>query len=139
MNIEGLRGPGEKVGGLVYFGRMVDKIRLHQAGKLPADYHENLGTAFDGRCVKYLGVTYPALVDRVKQGGSDEQILDWCFTQGRKPDEDETLIWNNFLSKRGWRDEASDILQQRKQKYNVMARDDIQTFFDIIDFDEGRK
>jgi hypothetical protein len=30
-----LRGPSEKVGGLFYFGRMMDKIRLHAQDALP--------------------------------------------------------------------------------------------------------
>ena len=38
-----LRSPSEKVGGLFYFGRMLDKIRLHAKGELPSDYHANLG------------------------------------------------------------------------------------------------
>jgi Domain of unknown function (DUF5069) len=47
MATVGLRSPSEKVGGLFYFGRMLDKMRLHARGKLPADYHENLGKGFD--------------------------------------------------------------------------------------------
>jgi hypothetical protein len=35
--IPGLRSPSVMVGGLVDFGRMLDKIRLAAAGKLPAD------------------------------------------------------------------------------------------------------
>jgi len=38
MRIPELRSPYDKVDGLVYFGRMIDKIRLHTAGKLPAEY-----------------------------------------------------------------------------------------------------
>jgi hypothetical protein len=86
MKIPGLRSPYEKVGGLVYFGRMLDKIRLHAAGQLPPDYASNLGEAdwyfFDARCVRFLGVKYKALVKRVQQGGTDTQILRWCFQQG---------------------------------------------------------
>ncbi len=32
------RSPAEKVGGLVHFGRMLDKIRAHARGELPAEY-----------------------------------------------------------------------------------------------------
>src|ERR1039457_3274515 len=78
-----------KVGGIVYFARMLDKIRLHSAHRLPADYHQNLGKAFDGRCSRFLGVDYSALRKRVVQDGTDEEIL----------------IWNSFMRKRGWRDE----------------------------------
>ncbi len=49
-----VRSPGAKVGGLVYFGRMLDKIRVHAKGELPADYHPKLGSGFDGWCVDLL-------------------------------------------------------------------------------------
>ena len=37
------RSPYDMVGGLVYFPRMFDKIRLHGRGDLPEAYHNNLG------------------------------------------------------------------------------------------------
>ena len=42
----GLRSPYAKVGGLVYFGRMLDKIRQHAKGQLRPDYQTNLGRGF---------------------------------------------------------------------------------------------
>ena len=45
MSIPGLRSPHDKVSGLVYFGRMLDKIRLHAAGKLPEGWQVQLGSA----------------------------------------------------------------------------------------------
>jgi gluconokinase len=77
-------------------------------------------------------------VARVKQGGSDEELLEWAFSQGRKPSEEEIEVWNDFMRKRGWNDEASDRLQMRKVESGFPGRDDIQTFFDYIDMDEGR-
>ncbi|HUI06574.1 MAG TPA: DUF5069 domain-containing protein [Verrucomicrobiae bacterium] len=138
MKIPGLRSPHETVGGIVHFGRMLDKIKLHAQGKLPADYIKNLGTGFDGRCCSFLGVKYEDVIARVKLGGEDEDILEWCFTNGRKPSEEEIEIWNHYLRKRGWRDDASARLAQRKKEYGISDHDDIQTFFDIIDVDEGR-
>ena len=38
MNQLGIRSPSAKVGGLVYFGRMLDKIRAHEKNELPPDY-----------------------------------------------------------------------------------------------------
>ena len=35
QNIPGLRSCYDKVGRLIYFGRMLDKIRLHAAAQLP--------------------------------------------------------------------------------------------------------
>jgi len=136
--IPGLRSPREEVEGLVYFGRMVDKIRLEQAGKLPPDYQENLGKGFDGACCDFLGVAYAKLRDRVRQGGSDRELLEWCQNHGKKRDAADRMIWSAFLGKRGWRDDLSDRLVFRKKEAGWSGREEIQTFFDYIDADEGR-
>jgi uncharacterized protein DUF5069 len=133
-----LRSPREKIGGLFYFGRMLDKIRLHAKGELPADYHPNLGKGFDEKCAKFLRINYDQLVDRVKQGGTDEEILQWCFENGRLPNEDDIYVWNEFMRKRGWNDEVSEILKRRKQQAEMADRSDIETAFQFIDADEGR-
>lgn len=137
--VPGLRSPREEVEGLVYFGRMVDKLRLEQAGKLPADYHENLGKGFDAACCDFLGVSYEALRERARQGGSDRDLLAWCQSQGTKRDAKERAVWNAHLSQRGCRDDLSDRLIFRKKEAGWEARDEIQTFFDYIDADEGRR
>ena len=133
-----LRSPREMVEGLVYFGRMVDKIRLAKKGKLPADYLENLGQGFDKACCDFFGVGYGVLKERVNQGGTDAEILAWCGKQGKARDADERRIWNAYLGKRGWRDEMSDRLIFRKKEAGWEGREEIQTFFDYIDADEGR-
>jgi hypothetical protein len=133
-----LRSPSEKVGGLFYFGRMLDKIRLHAAGELPSDYHANLGKGFDEKCVKFLRVDYDQLVERMKQGGREDEILEWCFTVGRKPSEDDLYVWNEFMRKRGWNDEVSEMVERRKAEAGISDRSDIQTSFQFIDADEGR-
>src|SRR5437762_1874564 len=97
-----LRSPGAKVGGLVHFGRMLDKIRLFAKGDLPEDYQPNLGKGFDRSCVDFLGINYGELVERTEEGGADEEILHWCFTKGAKPTEAEIHVWNEFMRKRGW-------------------------------------
>src|SRR4051812_49117116 len=43
--IPGLRSPSDQVNGLVYFGRMLDKIRLAAAGSLPAGWQDARGPA----------------------------------------------------------------------------------------------
>ena len=133
-----LRSPREMVEGLVYFGRMVDKIRLAKEGKLPTDYLENLGQGFDKACCDFLGVGYGVLKERVNQGGTDAEILAWCGKQGKARDAEERKIWNAYLGKRGWRDEMSDRLIFRKKEAGWEGREEIQTFFDYIDADEGR-
>lgn len=67
-HVPGLRSCYDKTGRLVYFGRMLDKIRLHAAGKLPPEYVANLGDGkinqFDGRMCRFLGVRYEDLKSR---------------------------------------------------------------------------
>jgi gluconokinase len=133
-----LRSPSEKVGGLFYFGRMLDKIRLHAKGELPLDYHANLGKGFDEKCVNFLRINYDQLVQRVKRGSTDEEILQWCFNHGHKPKENDVYVWNEFMRKRGWNDEVSKILDRRKKEAGMTDRSDIRTAFQFIDADEGR-
>jgi hypothetical protein len=127
--------------GLIYFARMLDKIRLHAQGRLPPDYFVGVKddpTFFDARCTRFLGIDYDELVARTLEGGSDEEILDWCFEHGRRPSDEEILIWNAFISKRGWRDESSADLQAAKERNGWRDRDDIQTWVDLHDAEEGR-
>ncbi len=125
---------------MVYFGRMLDKIRLQAAGRLPPGY--NLGEEnwyfFDARCVRFLGVRYRALRKRTLEGGTDRQILRWCFLHGRRPKAEEIEMWNAFMRKRGWRDTVSEGVEEEKRAAGLARRKDIQTFFDVFDADEGR-
>lgn len=127
-------------GGLMYFPRMLDKIRMHGCGKLPADYHENFGsrTGGDGMLCKILRIEHSALRRRVLEGGSDEHILEWCYANGRRLNEGDIMVWNGFIPKLGWNDFAAPFLEQIKQKEHITRRSDIQTIADFIDLDEGR-
>jgi hypothetical protein len=133
-----VRSPGVKVGGLVYFGRMLDKIRVHAKGELPGEYQQNLGERFDRRCVDLLQIDYGELVERMKEGGTDQELLDWCFAKGRKPTDPEIYVWNEFMRKRGWNDELSETLTRRKKEAGMAGRSEIRTMFNFIDADEGR-
>ena len=55
--------------GMMYFPRMLDKIRLHAREELSADYHPNLGgaRAADGTCCNFLRVNYADLRERASK------------------------------------------------------------------------
>jgi hypothetical protein len=125
--------------GMIYFARMLDKIRKHAKGELREDFIENLGIGFDERCVKFLRVGYEDLVGRTLEGGSDEEILQWCYDTGRRLDENDIQIWNGFLCNRGIHDVATEVLIRRKKESGLADRDDIQTMLDYLEVDEGRK
>jgi gluconokinase len=139
--IPGLRSPFEQVKGLVYFGRMVDKIRLYEAGQLPEGWRAARGTTmkgtFDSRCCSFLRIDYTALEAETLKGGSDEQLLEWAFKNGRRPSDEEIEIWNAFMTKRGWRDAGTQRLNERLAEIGLPPGA-VQTMFEFIDLDEGR-
>ena len=108
MKIEGLKGCYEKTRGLFYFARMCSKIRLHAKGELPEDYFSMLGNGFDGRTCRYLSVSYDDVKQLVLSGKSDVEVLEWCQAHGRRLTDEQILIYNSFMSKRGWRDDETD-------------------------------
>src|SRR5216110_391284 len=112
------KSPKEMTRGMMYFPRMLDKIRLHARGELAEDYHTNLGKprTADGACTNFLQVNYNELRDRVLAGGRDEEILEWCFEKGRRLNDGDLRVWNGFLSKLGWRDSLTPRLEQRKKE-----------------------
>jgi hypothetical protein len=140
--IPGLRSPFDQIKGLVYFGRMLDKIRLAAAGKLPAAWEAARGTkmatSFDARCCKFLHLDYAALEKEALKGGTDEELLAWAFKNGRQPSEEEIEIWNSFMTKRGWRDAGTQRLNERLAEIGLPPGT-VETMFDFIDLDEGRR
>lgn len=135
--VPGLRSCYARTDGLVYFGRMLDKIRLYAAGRLPADYHANLGIGFDARTCEFLGVSYDALRARTLAGGSDADLLTWCGTIGGPRSDAQRELWSRFMMKVGWRDARTPVLRERIAEFGLSGQP-IETFFDLIDFDEGR-
>jgi carbohydrate kinase (thermoresistant glucokinase family) len=139
--VNGLRSPHAKVGRIVVFGRMLDKLRLNARGRLPAEYQVNLGEVrpalFDARCCRFLGVPYAELRDRAFQGGCDEEVLAWAHARGTPRSDEECMIWNRFMTKIGWRDDRSDVLRERTTEYGLDPAAPA-TFPELLDLDEGR-
>jgi gluconokinase len=136
-----IRSPRETVGGIYVFGRILDKIRLQaRDGCLPEGYHLGViagNRTFDDRVCRFLGVEFEALSQRTLAGGTDEEVLEWCFENGRRPDAEQIEIWNGFMMKRGWRDAASGFAEQ-KEASGFGQREDIHAYFDLMDAEEGR-
>ena len=132
-----------KTRGVVYFARLVEKIRLHASGKLPADYVTHLGfadsTSFDARFSRFWGLDYEAIKARTLKGGTAEEIFDDLFA-GRQPlNVEQVFVWNLFLLKRGWRDSGTPGVIAEKAAAGIADRADVQTYVDMHDIDEGRQ
>jgi len=139
--IPGLRSPSDQVSGLVYFGRMLDKIRLFAAGQLPEGWQPMRGAvkgSFDWRCCTFLEIDYAVLeAETLKADRSDEEMLAWAFEHGRRPTEEQVEVWNSFMLKRGWRDAGTQRLNERLDEIGLPPGT-VQTMFEFIDIDEGR-
>ena len=135
------KSPYLKIGGMVYLPRMLDKMRMHLAGELPEDYHGLRGKGMDERACKYLRVEYDDVLELVEKGWDDEAIAGWVSKNSRDINEIDILIWNGFMMKRGCHESdpaVTDLLERFKKESGLGHRDDIKTFFDYFEADEGR-
>jgi Domain of unknown function (DUF5069) len=132
------RSPREMMSGWVYLPRFVDKIRLHLAGKLHADYQENLTKGFDGAWLKAAGVAPETFIEVVKNSVTDGEVADWVAKNVGKSEAEKTAF-RDFIFNRGRDEESVELrLKVRKAEAGLAQRDDIQTFVDFIDADEKR-
>lgn len=135
--VPGLKSATATVRGIVWFARMCSKIRLLAAGQLPADYHANLGVGADAHALRFLGTSYADLTREALANEDDDAVLAWCFAHGHEPAAYEIETWNAFMSKRGWRDAESRLLERLKSAQGFAERADIQTFFELQSADES--
>jgi hypothetical protein len=133
------RSPRETMDGWSYLPRYIDKIRLHLAGILHADYQENLGKGFDGMWLKYAGVTHEQMIDVVKKSITDGEVCDWVRNNVKKSPAEKAAHTKDLLSRPLAGDaQAVARLKMRKEQCDAGNRDDIKCFVDVIDADEKR-
>ena len=131
--------PTEEIGGIVYFPRLCQKVRLMAAGQLHPDLHANLGRAMDLWACQFLGVDYEELAEKIRAGLTDGEALAWAQKNGATRDDNERDWWNSYMRNVGFRDGLSQRLMERIEESGLAGRADrILTMFDYIDADEGR-
>jgi hypothetical protein len=134
------RSPKEVMAGWVYLPRFIDKIRLHQAGLLHADYQQNFARrGFDAQWLRAAGLDADAFIAMVKSTVTDGEVADWVLRHVKRT-EAEKAAFNQFILNHG-REEDSELrarLRTRKEQSGLGNRDDITTFVDFIDADEKR-
>lgn len=138
--IPGLRSPYDKtVGGLHHLGRMLDKMRLMAAGRLPEDFHRNYGLSvgLDGQLCGFLNVKFADIEARVKEGGTDAGVAEWIFAHGLRPNRTQTMVWNEHSRKLGWNDRVGTYLRQLKAEAG-QSHVTANTSFELIELSEGR-
>ena len=95
------RSPLERMNGWMHLPRLVDKIRLNEAGRLGADYLANfLVKGFDQRWLAAAEIESEALVKVVKESSTDGEVCDWVSRNVRNT-EGEKERFNEFLAHYG--------------------------------------
>jgi hypothetical protein len=133
------RSPRETMCGWIHLPRFVDKIRLHLAGKLHADYQPNFCKGFDGLWLETAGVEANKFIEVVRNSITDGEVCDWVRAHVKKDDSVKTAHRERMLgSPRPDNAEMVARLKMRKEQAGLARRDDIRSFVDFIDADEKR-
>ncbi len=126
-----------KATGLLHLPRFIAKIRKHLKGELPESYQRNFCRGFDRFLCLHLGVDPEQVVDAVRQCGEDEEKLDGMLLN-MFPEDCRVAKWNRELVQKGMSEMGRQALQEAKESLQAGDRDDILSFADILDLDEGR-
>jgi hypothetical protein len=123
-----------RLGGYVILPRMLDKGRATIVGK-NGEYHYNC--PMDQRFLGFAGVDPDALSKELAAGKSDGEVLEWIEKNGKhKHSESEISDWSCYAAERTPTDVESRDYFNELQKKTAPKREDIATWFDLLDVDD---
>jgi len=131
------RSPYEKLGGYVHLPRLIDKARLHREGLLNGYNYKTVG--FDKHLLAFLKIDGDAFEEIVNRVDEDGAILKWVQTNGARHSPEVIEQWNQAMISR-----HPDTAAKKARFLHFLKeaggeeRRDIRTYFDLIEFDEGR-
>ena len=132
------RSPYERLGGYVHLPRLIDKAKLHRKGLLDGYNYKTVG--FDKHLLAFLKVDPDQFEEAANRLETDDAILSWIEERADKHSPEAIEEWNQAMITR-YPDSAvkrARFLHALKESGGE-GRDDIRTYFDLIEFDEGRK
>jgi uncharacterized protein DUF5069 len=131
------RSPYEKLGGYVHLPRLIDKARLHRNGLLNGYNYKTVG--FDKHLLTFLKIDGDAFEEIANKLDNDGAILNWVWQNAVKHSQDAIERWNQAMISR-----HPDTAAKKARFLHFLkeaggeGRKDIRTYFDLIEFDEGR-
>ncbi|MEP6821859.1 MAG: DUF5069 domain-containing protein, partial [Chthoniobacterales bacterium] len=129
--------PYERLGGYVHLPRLIDKAKLHRKGLLNGYNYKTVG--FDKHLLAFLKLNPDAFEEAANRLEKDEAILQWIEENGVRHSNEEIDQWNQAMISR-----HPDNAEKRARFAHFLkeaggeTRKDIRTYFDLIEFDEGR-
>ncbi|MDR0534028.1 MAG: DUF5069 domain-containing protein [Verrucomicrobiales bacterium] len=130
------RSPRIKLGGYVLLPRILDKGRASLAGKL-GEYHYK-GAGMDRHFFNFTGIDHEALTKEIAKGLSDSELLAWIQANAKHQRQPwEIIAWSEYHLHRGPDSDAEtmEFFANEVKKFGP-AREDINTWFDLIDLDD---
>jgi len=128
------RSPRTRLGGFVILPRMLDKGRATIAGT-PGEY--KYACPLDQRFLDFAGIDPDALKQHLTEGKGDGEILAWVLeTSKTKPNEIAIAAWSHFAERRVPADVESRGFFNEMQSKIAPKREDIVTWFDMLDVDD---
>jgi hypothetical protein len=132
------RSPYDRLGGYVHLPRLIDKAKLHRKGLLNGYNYKTVG--FDKHLLAFLKLNGDDFEEAANRLETDDAILQWIEQNGAKHSGDAVEEWNQAMISR-----HPDTAAKRARFLHFLKeaggenRKDIRTYFDLIEFDEGRK
>ena len=128
------RSPRVRLGGYVILPRMLDKGRATIAGK-NGEYH--YACPMDQRLLELTGIHPEALKKQLAAGSSDWAILEWINANSTtKPKQAEILAWSALQEQRVPTAPESRAHFNELHSKAAQHREDIATWFDLLDLDD---
>jgi len=131
------RSPYERLGGYVHLPRLIDKARLHRKGLLDGYNYKTIG--FDKHLLAFLKLDPDAFEEVANRLDDDAAVFEWVKKNGAQHTPDEIEDWNHAMITR-----HPDTAVKKARFLHFLKeaggedRQDIRTYFDLIEFDEGR-
>lgn len=128
------RSPRVRLGGYVILPRILDKGRASLTGKI-GEY--KYACPLDQRFLSFAGINPEALKKQLAAGKSDSAILQWILKNAKtQHTEPEILAWSLYQENRTPSDtESREYFQELHHKV-ASHREDILTWFDLLDLDD---
>ncbi|HEX4646676.1 MAG TPA: DUF5069 domain-containing protein [Verrucomicrobiae bacterium] len=128
------RSPRVRLGGYAILPRMLDKGRATIAGK-NGEYHYNC--PMDQRFLAFAGIDADALKKQLAAGKGDWEILEWVQKNAKhKRIDPEIRAWSELAVHRAPADVESRDYFNELQKKVAPKREDVTTWFDLLDVDD---
>lgn len=131
------RSPYEKLGGYVHLPRLIDKARLHRKGLLSGYNYKTVG--FDKHLLAFLKLNPDEFEEIANKFDDDARVLEWVESHAARHASDAIEHWNHEMIQRHPDTAAKRArFTQFLKEAGGANRKDIKTYFDLIEFDEGR-